>query len=164
MSEKRKKTASILLECRAKSRCIYELFPASEWPNKVPFPSGLFRVRKRKYDKFSVGRWLCPEGKYTFFNLAGLLQLFGGDVPAFLGLEEPDPPEIEKGDVVRYPTGNVLDVAEDGQPPQIVPATGISRAKGPAKLKTDGRWYIDLYDYELGQITVAVDQIEILRR
>lgn len=165
MAVQKQKLFTFLQEKSGKKGKVYELYPASEWPGQVARPEGLFRVRVRDYNKRKSGRWLSPAGKYTFFPLQAVLALMGEDAAAALGtgpIREQARPEIAKGDPLRFWSVAFPILADSGKLPKDAPRCKgvIYWAKGPAILKPDGRWYVEVYDYDKGKIKIPVDQTE----
>ena len=89
MAEQRKATQSILLTKGSKTPLKIELFCATLWPDAPGARAGLLRVRVG-------GRWLCPAGKYSWFNAPGVAALLtglvagadplaGGEAPRLIG-------------------------------------------------------------------------------
>ena len=101
MSEKRQKSASVLLKFPGKPSVKVELFPAEAWAGKLEGARpGLYRLRV-------AGAWLDglfseAEGFATLPTLAGRL-----------AQAAQDPPALPRGSRVAVPTGRIL---EDGRP------------------------------------------------
>ena len=139
MSEKRRKTTTILLRNQGKTVKL-ELFPAQAWGG----PADACRLRLD-------GCWHSPGGdKYQFFRPSGLAailaRLVGGQEP----LAVPESPPFRRGDRVAVPTGRK---GPDGQP--LYAYTFLA---GQPVLGIDGRWWAPVID---GDKAVALD---IVRR
>ncbi len=120
MSEKRKKTTTILLRNQGKAVKL-ELFPAPEWGG----PADAYRVRLD-------GAWYSPGGdKYQFFESLGLACVVARLVAGLPPLSEAAP--FRRGDRVSVPTGRI---GPDGEPTY----EGTFLAGSPI-LAIDGRWW-----------------------
>ena len=120
MSEKRKKTDSILLRARGKIISV-EIFPSEEWPEQNVAP-GLFRVKINDV-------WHCPVGKYSFLTLVAI-----GELTARLMVGE-DPPVEEEAPFLPYKAE--VRVSSD----EALPGSRAWVHAEPHQ-ERDGRWYV----------------------
>lgn len=147
MSERRKKTDSILVRRGGKSRLL-ELFPAEEWPEQSP-GDGLFRVRLD-------ARWHSPMGPFSFLTLPAIGEL----VATLLSGGEPQEPEhapewMRKGAEVRVYYG----MDGEGLPRRYHAYIDDAPQLGP-----DGRQYVLCHCYGLGKRFVPAADVELSPR
>lgn len=141
MSERRKKTDSILLRTEGKNYSL-ELFPSGEWPEENG-GEDLFRVRIND-------AWHCPAGKYSFLTRPAIGELVtallnNGEPPE----EEPAPYLPLKADVRVY--------LEDSLTNEI----GSIRAE-PYQ-KRDGRWYCQAWIFGKGVMELCCNDVTLVR-
>lgn len=154
MAEKRKKTGSILLRFRGKTRN-FDVFPAEQWPDQHEADLGLYRLceytwvgGKRREKWFSVG-----GQRYTFFTPEALGQLVAKGLtdPGWLEALERPAPKFRKGQWVRW-----------------TPATQTSVRTYQARILTepflwiDGQWrvLISAHFAPVGTCMVCCDEID----
>ena len=122
MSEKRRKSTTILLRIRGKAVKL-ELFDAKAWDG----PAGAYRLRLD-------GCWHSPGGdKYQFFTPAGLAGVLSGLITGRPPLQDAPALPYHRGDRVSVPTGRV---GLDGEP--LYERTFLC---GAPILGIDGRWW-----------------------
>jgi len=147
VAEKRKALQSILLNNGRKTPLKIELFCATQWPGASGARVGLLRIRVNR-------KWLCPSGKYTFFNAQGVAALLTALVAGVDPLEICEPPDLPRSSPVRVPTGTVL----SGQP-----LYDKTRTNTEPLLGIDGRWHVSVTLVGRGTFHTPVDELEMTR-
>lgn len=122
MSEKRQKSASILLKFSGKASVKVELFPAEAWAGKLAGARpGLYRLRVS-------GAWV--DGLFSEAEACAALPTLAGRVAQ----DQEAPPMLPKGSRVGAPTGRTL---PDGRPTFDVTFTDTPPFRG-----YDGRYRV----------------------
>ena len=144
MSEKRKKTHSILLRTQGKTSDILhslELYDSRQWPDEACGPN-LWRVRVN-------GVWHCPSGKFSFLTWEAVqqleAQLFMGKAP----VPRPVPYLPHKARVRVY--------LPDCQQPQ----GGTVHA--PPHKEEDGRYHVWVWVFGHGVINFPCEEVTLVR-
>lgn len=153
MAEKRKKTGSILLRFRGKTRN-FDVFPAEQWPDQHEADLGLYRLceytwvgGKRREKWFSVG-----GQKYTFFTPEALGQLVAKGLtdPGWLEALERPAPKFRRGDWARWHGPNY--------------STHQIKLGSAPFLWLDGQWKVWVADLKLGQRMLCCDELTLVDR
>lgn len=152
MAEKRKKSGSILLRFRGKTRN-FDVFPAEQWPDQHEADLGLYRLCEYAWEGGKRReKWLCLGGqKYTFFTPEALGQLVANSLtePGWLEALERPAPKLRKGQWVRW-----------------MPATQTSVKAYRVKLLSapvlwiDGQWRVLIASYYVPGSLVCCDEID----
>ncbi len=147
MAEKRKKTGSILLRFRGKTRN-FDVFPAEQWPDQNEADHGLFRLCEYTWEGGKRReKWLCVGGrKYTFFTPEALGQLVarGLTEPGWLEALERPAPKLRKGQWVRWYGPNLR--------------TQMLKLGSAPFLWVDGQWRVWVSDAHHGPRMVCCDE------
>ncbi|XPV77664.1 MAG: hypothetical protein ACNI27_07035 [Desulfovibrio sp.] len=143
--EKRKRTATALLQIQSKKSCKIEIFDAEQWPAKGG-KSGLFRVR-------IDGKWYSVKEQYCFFTPDAIGRLLIAGLIPTTNEEDFCLPDLPNGTAVSYPTGKMF---------CSKPVYTKSRTRGEPIRLFDGRWYVFVYDYESrDRKLVPVDDLKL---
>ncbi len=151
MAEKRKKTGSILLRFRGKTRN-FDVYPAEQWPDQHEADLGLYRLceytwvgGKRRENWFSIG-----GQKYTFFTPEALGQLVakGLTEPGWLEALERPAPKLNRKDWVCWHGPNLI--------------RRTLRLRSAPFLWIDGQWRVLIEDFRLGRQLICCNELTLV--